>query len=79
MMRLVSLIRSIPLAFLIGGAILMSLVPFGRSHLVEKWGMLLAGTLRRPLDWFDLILHSALPALLIARIIIEVSAHLSQK
>lgn len=68
-------IRSIPLVVLVVGALLMALAPFGsRPHLVEKWSMLFSGTLRKPLDWFDLILHSALPALLLARIILELLA-----
>lgn len=43
----------------------MAIVPFGQSHLVEKWRMLLALSLRRPLDWFDLVLHTA-PLVLVA-------------
>lgn len=68
-------IRSIPLALLVVGAVLMSLAPFGsKPHLVEKWSMLFSGKLRKPLDWFNLILHSALPAFLIARMILELIA-----
>jgi len=38
----------------------MAIAPFGAEpHLVEKLNMLMAGTLRRPLDIFDLLMHSA--------------------
>ena len=41
-------------------ALLFALAPFGQTpHLVEKWRMLFAGTLRKPIDWFDLVLHTA--------------------
>lgn len=47
-------------------ALLLALAPFGETpHLVEKLRMLAAGTLRRPIDVFDLLLHS-LPLLLLA-------------
>lgn len=37
----------------------LGLAPFTPPHLVEKLGMLARGELRRPLDWFDLLLHAA--------------------
>ena len=46
-------------------ALLLGITPLGQPHLLEKWGMLVTGTLRRPLDWFDFFLHGA-PLLLIA-------------
>jgi len=53
-------------AVLIPLALLLGLAPFvPQPHLVEKLGMLCAGTLRRPLDIFDLIWHSW-PLLLLA-------------
>lgn len=55
-----------PYALLIAFAIIMAIVPPGQSHLLEKTRMLFSGTLKRPLDWFDLVMHSApLIALLI--------------
>lgn len=49
----------IPLALLLGFA------PFyPQPHLVEKLAMLMAGTLRKPLDIFDLVWH-AWPSLLL--------------
>lgn len=58
-------LERIPYTLLIVFAILMALLPFGSSHLLEKSRMLMAGTLRRPLDWFDLFWH-LLPSLLLA-------------
>lgn len=56
----------LPYAVLIPVAILLALAPFGSTpHLVEKWRMLFSGTLRRPLDWFDLVLHT-FPIVLLA-------------
>jgi hypothetical protein len=41
-------------------AVLLGLAPFRpQPHLIEKMGMLSQGTLVRPLDIFDLILHAA--------------------
>jgi hypothetical protein len=51
-------------------AAMLALAPFGESHLVQKWRMLFAGTLRRPLDWFDLVLHTAPLALLVAKLML---------
>jgi len=35
----------------------LGLAPFTPPHLWEKLVMLKKGTLKRPLDWFDLFLH----------------------
>ena len=61
---------AIPCTLLVVAAILLAIAPFGATpHLVEKWRMLLAGTLRKPIDWFDLVMHSAPLVLLAAKII----------
>lgn len=53
----------IPLVLLLG------LAPFvPQPHLVEKIGMLLAGTLKKPIDIFDLFWHAWPFALLLYRI-----------
>ncbi len=36
----------------------LGLAPFSPPHIVEKLQMLAAGTLVRPLDWFDLLFHA---------------------
>lgn len=58
------------LRWLIAGAVVLGLAPFyPQPHLVQKLGMLAQGTLRAPLDIFDLALHGALPVLLIIRLV----------
>jgi hypothetical protein len=68
------LLDSIPYIVLVPVALLMALAPFGATpHLIEKWRFLFAGTLRRPLDWFDLVLHTAPLLLLAAKVIVSVA------
>ena len=55
----------IPYAPLAVAAVLLGLAPFApQPHLWEKLQMLAAGTLVRPLDIFDLLMHGA-PLLLL--------------
>lgn len=49
-------------------ALAFAIVPPGESHFLEKWSALFSGTLRRPLDWFDLVFHSAPLALLVVKV-----------
>ncbi len=59
------LIDSLPLSTLIMASLLLGLAPFvPEPHLWEKLKMLFAGTLSRPIDIFDLLMHSA-PAILL--------------
>ena len=47
-------------------AIVMAFAPFGKTpHLLEKWQMFQAGTLKKPIDIFDVFLHLS-PFFLIA-------------
>lgn len=62
--RVLKLLEQTPWALLAIVALLLAIVPIGESHLLQKWRMLYSGTLRRPLDWFDLLLHTAPIALL---------------
>ena len=58
-------ITAIPLLPLTIIAIFMALAPFApEPHLWEKLKMLAAGELVRPIDIFDLVMHSAPLALL---------------
>ncbi len=51
---------------LIAAAVFMLLAPFTpEPHLLEKYRMLMAGTLRKPIDIFDVFWHLAPTALLI--------------
>ena len=47
---------------------------FPQPHIVEKLRMLMAGTLHRPIDIFDLFWHAWPFALLIIRIVRDLSA-----
>ena len=56
----------IPYPTLIIGAILLGLAPFfPQPHLLEKLIMLKDGNLKKPIDIFDLLMHSA-PLILLA-------------
>ena len=60
----------IPLGPLAVVALLLGLAPFQpEPHLWEKIKMLTAGTLVRPIDWFDLLLHGTPVALLTAKLL----------
>jgi hypothetical protein len=58
----------IPLSLLILLSLTLGLAPFyPEPHLWEKLKMLVQGTLTRPLDIFDFILHASAPFLLILK------------
>ncbi len=62
------LIKKIPLVWLILIAGWMAIAPVQpEPHLLEKWRMLLSGTLSKPIDWFDWVIHSLPLALLVWR------------
>jgi len=66
MLALLDRLPWIPLAAI---ALLMALAPFGQTpHLVEKVRMLMAGTLRRPIDVFDLGIHAFPIVMLLAKL-----------
>ncbi len=59
----------LPWELLIIGSLFLGLAPFfPEPHIVEKIRMLFQGTLSRPIDIFDLLMHSALPLLLLLKI-----------
>ena len=60
----------IPWWTIVAATIVFALIPFGESHFIQKWRMLFGGTLRRPLDWFDLLFHSAPLLLLVAKLVL---------
>ena len=60
----------IPLALLIVLSLTLGLAPFyPEPHLWEKLKMLAQGTLTRPLDIFDFILHASAPIVLILKVL----------
>ena len=57
---------NVSLTLLLPVAVLLALMPFSpEPHLWEKLKMLAAGTLVRPIDIFDLLMHGA-PLVLVA-------------
>ena len=63
-------IDGMPLGLLAVGAILLALAPFfPEPHLWEKLKMLVAGTLKRPIDIFDLIMHASGIVLLVIKVV----------
>ena len=60
----------LPLLYAVIAALTLGLAPFvPEPHIWEKLKMLRAGTLRKPLDWFDLALHTAPFALRAAKLL----------
>ncbi len=58
----------LPWSTVLLGAVLLGLAPFHpEPHLWEKLKMLAGGTLHRPIDIFDLLLHGSFPLLLVAK------------
>jgi hypothetical protein len=59
----------LPLVPLGVAALLLGLAPFvPEPHLSEKLRMLAQGSLSRPIDVFDLLMHAALPVLFVIRL-----------
>jgi hypothetical protein len=60
----------IPMHMIALPAALLGLAPFvPEPHLWEKLKMLMAGTLQRPIDIFDLLLHATPVLLLVIKLI----------
>lgn len=58
-----------PLGWLMAIALWLAVAPIQpEPHLIEKWRMLLQGTLSRPIDIFDLLLHTVPLVLLATRL-----------
>ncbi|MCW8831356.1 MAG: hypothetical protein OQK32_07555 [Gammaproteobacteria bacterium] len=63
-------IDKIPLTTLLVAAVLLAVLPLHSTpHLIEKLDMLADGTLRRPIDIFDLFMHGTPSVLLIVRLV----------
>ena len=64
----------IPLPVLVLLALTLGLAPFvPEPHIWEKLKILFAGTLAKPIDIFDLVLHAAPFVLLIAKLLRRIS------
>jgi hypothetical protein len=65
---MLELLERLPWLVVIGLCLTLGLAPFAPPHIWEKLQMLFAGRLSRPIDWFDLFLHGAPWAILIAKV-----------
>lgn len=63
------ILDKIPLQTLIIMSIFLGMAPFNPPHLVEKFGMLMQGTLTQPIDIFDLIMHATPAIVLVLKLI----------
>lgn len=64
-----SFLDQLPLSLLIIAALTLGLAPFApEPHIVEKLRMLFSGTLSKPVDIFDLLLHATPWLLLVAKL-----------
>ncbi|HKJ04437.1 MAG TPA: hypothetical protein VJ974_02485 [Geopsychrobacteraceae bacterium] len=65
-------LKSIPYSMLIIAALSLGLAPFvPQPHLFEKLTLLLHGSLVRPVDIFDLLMHGAPIVLLFMKFLVE--------
>ncbi len=62
-------LSKLPWGLLILACLTLGLAPFNPPHLWEKLQMLAKGTLVRPIDWFDLVLHATPWVLLVLKAI----------
>ncbi len=71
-----SWVDRIPWTVAIVAGVFLGLAPFQpEPHVVEKLRMLFSGTLVRPIDIFDLVLHSIGPTVLMLKIVRLVFRH----
>ncbi len=67
---MIAFLDSIELQLFVIAALTLGLAPFfPEPHIWEKLKMLRAGTLRKPIDWFDLLMHAAPFVLLAAKLV----------
>ena len=67
-----ALLDRLPWGVIVLLALTLGLAPFRPPHSVEKLQMLFRGTLTRPIDWFDLLLHAAPWVLLVLKAAVSV-------
>lgn len=70
-----SWIKRTPMILFVFLALTLGLAPFApEPHIVEKLRMLVDGTLTRPIDIFDLVLHGTPWVLLVTKIILQLKS-----
>ena len=64
-------LSGLPWALVVLVCATLGLAPFlPMPHALEKLGMLARGQLVRPIDWFDLFMHGAPWAVLVAKVLV---------
>ena len=66
-------IADLPWSLVILACLTLGLAPFFPPHIWEKLQMLFSGTLTKPLDWFDLLMHGAPWIVLVLKAVISAS------
>lgn len=69
MKHFLSTVDRLPLGIVVILCATLGLAPFSPPHVIEKLSMLAGGTLIKPIDWFDLLLHGIPWLLLILKLI----------
>ena len=65
-----ALLEQLPLSYAVIAAATLGLAPFTpEPHIWEKIKMIKAGTLKRPIDVFDFLLHAAPFVVLLAKLV----------
>ncbi|MEZ4321770.1 MAG: RND transporter [Myxococcota bacterium] len=67
---MIEALHQLPWTLVILACLTLGLAPFRPPHIVEKLQMLREGTLKRPLDWFDLLYHATPFLVLFAKIVV---------
>ena len=67
-------VQELPWAAIIIACLTLGLAPFNPPHIVEKIQMLVQGRLVRLIDWFDLLMHGAPWAALVAKIVLTLKS-----
>ncbi len=68
---MVDFIHQLPWVLVIVACLTLGLAPFQPPHIVEKLKMLRKGTLKKPLDWFDLFFHATPFFVLFVKVAVE--------
>ena len=72
MNQIINLITNLEWHIIIIICLTLGLAPFTPPHIFEKLSMLVNGTLKRPIDWFDLFFHGIPWIILIIKIVITI-------
>ncbi|MDF1536734.1 MAG: RND transporter [bacterium] len=71
MQQLIAWIDSLDWGVVIVICLTLGLAPFSPPHIVEKLQMLMKGKLVKPIDWFDLVMHSAPWVVLVVKVVLR--------